>query len=195
MVKIGLDLDGVTIDCSDRSEIRSRWARKLYGVDVPAEKFNKGYVIGNGHLTAEQYANLQDTIYNNREIGLEMRPVPGVLEFLPRLIAQGHGVRVITSREPVATAIAEEWLLNHNLHVEIIGVGQGVSKAEAVAGLEVFVDDEYHKLKNLIGIVAHRFLFTWPYNSRVETGYVARRVASWGELYYAIREIADKGGR
>ncbi len=194
-MNIGFDFDGVIVDISNRNEIKSRWADTLYGVKIPAEKFSKSHVVGGGYLTIEQYAGLQNHVYNSREVGLDMSPVPGVLEFLPRLTAQGHVAKVITSREPAAAALAGEWLDAHGLDIDIVGIGQSASKAEAASklGLSVFVDDEYHKLQNLIGVVAHRFLFTWPYNARVEAGYVAIRVSSWGELYYAVQAL--RGGR
>ncbi|MCL5016202.1 MAG: hypothetical protein M1312_01125 [Patescibacteria group bacterium] len=187
-MKIGLDFDGVVADSSDNQEIKSRWAEKLYGVKVPPCDFKKGYVVGNGILTAEQYANLQNFIYGNREIGMAMRPVSGALEFIPRLVANGHLVSVITSRERPALEIAVEWTAKNGLRIPFVGVGYGISKANAAAGMNVFVDDDVNKLKNLLGVVRYRFLFSWLYNAEVDVHNVAR-VHSWEELYSAIQAL------
>jgi len=94
-MKIGLDFDGVISDCG---KLKSDGAKKLYGVDIPSAKFKKEIVVGENHLTAEQYRELQRIIYGTREIGLLMKPVDGVLRYLPRLISDGHIILVITSR-------------------------------------------------------------------------------------------------
>lgn len=55
-MKIGLDFDGVISDCG---RLKSDYARKLYGVSVPAGQFKRDFVIGNGWLTAEQLATIE----------------------------------------------------------------------------------------------------------------------------------------
>ncbi|MCX6788239.1 MAG: hypothetical protein NT108_03725 [Candidatus Kaiserbacteria bacterium] len=179
-MKIGLDFDGVISDCG---RLKSDGARKLYGVDIPPAKFKKEIVVGEGHLTAEQYRNLQNVIYGTREIGFLMEPVDGVLHFLPRLVADGHTVLIITSRGEPELKIAKEWSIRQGLRLDFVGVGYGNSKAEAAIGLDLYVDDDLDKLADLIDVVPRRFLFSWGYNAHVDVGTIAKRVASWEELH------------
>lgn len=183
-MKIGLDFDGVISDCG---RLKSDGAKKLYGVDIPAAKFKKEIVVGEKHLTAEQYRNLQRIIYGTREIGFLMKPVDGVLYYLPRLVAGGHTVLIVTSRGEVELQIAREWSVSHGLQLEFVGVGYNNSKAEAAAGLDFYVDDDLDKLEPLVGVVPHRFLFSWGYNAHVDVGTIAKRVASWEELHRIIQ--------
>ena len=183
-MKIGLDFDGVISDCG---RLKSDSAKKLYGVDIPPARFKKEIVVGEGHLTMEQYRHLQQIIYGTREVGLLMEPVDDVPRFLPRLIADGHVVLVVTSRSEVKLEIAKEWSLRQGLQLDFIGVGYGNSKANAANGLDLFVDDDLDKLEPLIGIVPHRYLFSWGYNVHVDAGEVAKRIASWKELYRVIQ--------
>ena len=185
-MKIGLDFDGVISDCG---KLKSDGAKKLYGVDIPPAKFKKEIVVGEKHLTMEQYRELQKIIYGTREIGFLMEPVDGVLHFLPRLVADGHTVLVVTSRGEVELEIAKEWSTRQRLQLNFAGVGYGNSKASAASGLDFYVDDDLDKLEQLVGIVSHRFLFSWGYNTHVDIGTVANRVASWEELYRTIQTL------
>ena len=183
-MKIGLDFDGVISDCG---KLKSDGAKKLYGVDIPSAKFKKEIVVGEKHLTMEQYHELQKIIYGTREIGFLMEPVDGVLHFLPRLVADGHIVLVVTSRGEIELGIAKEWSIQKGLQLDFIGVGHGKSKANAANGLDFYVDDDLDKLEPLVGIVPHLFLFSWGYNAHVDVGAIAKRVASWEELYRTIQ--------
>jgi len=185
-MKIGLDFDGVISDCG---KLKSDGAKKLYGVDIPPAKFKKEIVVGEKHLTMEQYRELQKIIYGTREIGFLMEPVDGVLHFLPRLVADGHTVLVVTSRGEVELEIAKEWSTRQGLQLDFVGVGYGNSKANAANGLDFYIDDDLDKLEPLVGVVPHRYLFSWGYNAHVDVGEVAKRVASWEELYRTIQTL------
>ncbi|OGN03968.1 MAG: hypothetical protein A2831_00160 [Candidatus Yanofskybacteria bacterium RIFCSPHIGHO2_01_FULL_44_17] len=183
-MKIGLDFDGIISNCG---KLKSDGAKKLYDVDIPPVKFKKEIVVGEKHLTMEQYHELQKIIYGTREIGFLMEPVDGVLHFLPRLVADGHIVLVVTSRGEIELGIAKEWSIQKGLQLDFIGVGHGKSKANAANGLDFYVDDDLDKLEPLVDIVPHRFLFSWGYNAHVDVGAIAKRVASWEELYRTIQ--------
>lgn len=179
-MRIGLDFDGVISDCG---QLKSMGAARLYGVTIPPEKFKKEIVLGEKWLTPEQYRELQSNIYGTPELGLLMDPVPGMIEYLPLLISDGHQVTIITSRANTELSIARTWSVRQGLALTFIGVGYGNSKAEAARGLDVFVDDDLDKLVPLVPVVPHRFLFEWGYNQHVLVGQTARRIKSWAELY------------
>jgi uncharacterized HAD superfamily protein len=162
-------------------------------VDIPSALFKRDYVVGSGKLTLEQYRELQRTVYGTREIGLLMEPIEGVLDYLPRLIADGHSILVITSRGETELEIANEWAASHGLVFDSVSVGytERQTKAEAAAGLDVFVDDDLDKLVPLHSIVPHLFLFNWGYNQHIDEGNIAQRVSSWEELYNAIQTLKD----
>jgi len=187
-MRIGLDFDGVISDCG---KLKSDCAKKLYGVDIPPAKFKKEIVVGEKYLTAEQYRELQKVIYGTREMGFLMKPVDGVLYFLPRLVADGHAVLVVTSRGEVELEIAKEWSTRQGLRLNFVGVGYGNSKANAANGLDFYIDDDLEKLESLVDVVPHRFLFSWGYNAHVDVGTVAKRVASWEELHHTIQMLED----
>lgn len=189
-MRIGLDFDGVLSDCG---ALKSECALELFGVRIPAERFKKEIVLGEGLLSAEQYRDLQERIYGTRELGLRMAPVPGVLDVLPRIMADGHEVTIITSRSGDMLAIATEWCAAHGLTPEFRGVGYGVSKAGEARGLHVYVDDDLDKIAPLVGVVPHRFLFSWGYNAHEEPEGIAERVASWHELHRRISDLSGPG--
>ena len=187
-MKIGLDFDGVISDCG---KLKSDGAKKLYGVDIPPAKFKKEIVVGEKYLTAGQYRELQKIIYGTREVGFLMEPVGGVLHHLPLLVAEGHIILIVTSRGEVELEIAKEWSLLQGLQLDFVGVGYGNSKADAATGLNLYVDDDLDKLEPLVDVVPHRFLFSWGYNAHVDIGTIAKRIASWEELYRAVQALEN----
>ncbi len=190
-MRIGLDFDGVISDCG---ALKCAAAKSLYGVDIPAARFKKELVVGEGLLTMAQYRDLQRIIYGTWDVGLTLRPVDGVLEAIPRLRDRGHAVRVITSREGVQLEIARAWAEKHGLSLDFTGVGYGASKASAAEGLDLYVDDDLDKLEPLVGVVPRRFLFSWGYNSHVDAAGIAERVGSWEELLRRVNENEEARG-
>ena len=186
-MKIGLDFDGVVADCG---RLKSETALKLFGVKIPPEDFNKEAILSAGLLSADQYTAMQKLIYETREFGLRAMPVAEVFIYVQRLLKEHH-VHIVTSRGDAGTAIAREWLASQRKGVDIdfTGVGPGNSKAEALQGFDVYVDDDLDKIAQVVDSVPHRFLFSWEYNRHIAVGDVAERVGSWSELYHRINEI------
>jgi hypothetical protein len=184
-MKIGLDFDGVI---ADSPNLKSQVANELYGVTVPGSLFKKEIVVR--HLTLEQYRAVQKIVYGS-EVGLIMAPMPDALSYLQRLRIDGHDLVVVTARTGTNLEIAKRWARIHETSLDFIGVGYEDSKAQATAAMDVYVDDEPKKLSDLIG-VPHLFLFSWGYNLdfQDESGRI-RRIASWRELYEAIRIIGE----
>jgi len=188
-MKIGLDFDGVIADCGN---LKSKGAWELYRVLIPPEKFKKEILVGEKILTSAQYSEVQHLVYNTYEMGLLMEPVEGVLRYIPRLIDEGHTVRIITSRQNESLAIAAEWALKQGLLLDFTGVGYGRSKATAAKGVDVYIDDDLEKLEPLVGVVPNRYLFSWGYNEHIDVSGVANRIASWEEFYSTIQQL-DNG--
>ncbi len=183
-MKIGLDFDGVISDCG---KLKSDGVKRLYGIEIPPDKFKTEIVVGQGFLTLEQYRSLQKQIYGTREIGLLMKEVDGVIYYTQRLASEGHSLRIVTSRGTQESEIAREWMGRVGLNLPLIGIGGGVRKTEACCGLDVYMDDDLEKLEPLIGVVPHRFLFSWGYNQHVEAPKtIAKRVFSWKDFYEEI---------
>lgn len=120
-----------------------------------------------------------------------MEPVPGALELIPRLIASNHLVTIITSRTGTELEVAKTWSIEQGLNLDFIGVGYQMSKAEACAGLDIFIDDDLDKLKPLADVVPNRFLFSWGYNTHIETGTMIQRISSWQELFDKVTRLSN----
>lgn len=186
-MKIGLDFDGVI---SDSGKLKSRCARILFGVEIPGGLFKKEIVLANRWLTSAQYDEVTRAVYYSKEFGSLIEPVEGALSYVPRLFRDGHELLVITSRLEIDLEIAREWARRRNLALRFAGVGLGAGKAKAATGLDVYVDDDLHKLEPLVGVVPHLFLFSWGYNRHLDAAQVAVRVSSWEDLYRRIAAIA-----
>lgn len=188
-MKIGLDFDGVISDCG---QLKSDGARRIYGVEIPPERFKKELVVDTGILTLEQYRHLQKQIYGTREIGLTMLPVDGVLELVPKLQQECYDLMVVTSRGEPESEIAREWMKLKGLDLPLVGVGR-TSKADACQGLDIYIDDDLDKLEPLVNVVPNRFLFSWAYNLHIEVPEnVAQRIQSWQHFYEEVLRLNKK---
>jgi uncharacterized HAD superfamily protein len=187
-MKIGFDFDGVI---SNLCEIKSRGAKKLFGVNIPEEIMHKHIVLRRGLLTDRQYDELQHFVYKT-DFGWTMRPVIGLQPHMRKLQKEGYEIVVITSRDGKAVDIAREWLGRKGFDLPVVGIGRGDNKVSAARKhrLDVFVDDDLFMLEPLCGVVAHRLLFSWPYNAHIQESSYVKRVGTWAELY---KEIALLG--
>ncbi len=185
---IGLDFDGVI---ADAGRLKSAMGLRLFGLDIPPERFKRELVVDGGQLTDEQYTDFMDQIYNTEDIGFLMTLVEGCGRYIGKLIDEEHTIVVITSRKPVALEIARKWAKLQKLELEFVGVGTDKSKAAAarLAGCDVFVDDNFDKLVPLVGVVPHLYFFGWGYNAHIDAGVMAVRVNSWAELYEQINNL------
>ncbi len=184
-MEIGLDYDGVI---ADPSKAKSEQAKKMYNVDISPDMFKKELIVPK-FLTKEQYRLVQKEVYENKDLGLSMPPVPAALDYLPRLLKELHMITVITSRYKDSSDVAQEWLIKNDLFVPVIGVPYPLPKTEACKGLDIYVDDDLDKLEPLVGIVENRYLFSWPYNKHNNPGSIAKRVDSWQQLYFEIQRL------
>ena len=187
-MKIGFDFDGVITNLSD---LKSRGARKLFGVNIPEEVMHKHIVLRKGLLTDKQYDELQHFIAKS-DFGRTMRPVIGMQQHIRKLQKEGYDLRIVTSRDGAAVDIARDWLAKKGLEIEVIGIGRGENKVSTAIKhkLDIFVDDDLYKLEPLCGVVSHRLLFSWPYNEHIQESSYVKRVHTWQQLY---REISLLG--
>lgn len=186
-MKIGLDFDGLI---ANNSVVKAFVAKEVFGVEVSPEECKKELIVGRGLMTHAEYRELQELASGTRHFGLQMPAVEGALEGIHRLLKAGHDLTVVTSRDGTHLAVAEEWADNMNLDLVFVGVGWKVSKAGALRGFDVFVDDDFDKLEPLVGLVPNRFLFHWPYNEHIDTGHVATRIRTWQEFCSRVAALS-----
>tara|TARA_Y100000310_G_scaffold208118_1_gene208648 strand:+ start:9488 stop:10051 length:564 start_codon:yes stop_codon:yes gene_type:complete len=185
-MKIGLDFDGVI---TNLGTLKSKVAEKLFGVNVPENKFDKEYVIKNNILTDHQYSLLQDFAYIEKEALSFMHPVRGAIVNIKKLLDDGHTLKIVTGRSGKMLTNAKEWLDTNNLSLEIVGVGFKGSKEKELKGFDVFVDDYLFQLYQIKDSVPNRFLFSWEYNEGYHSDGIAERIHSWTGLYKRISNL------
>ncbi|MBS3167576.1 hypothetical protein J4216_00425 [Candidatus Woesearchaeota archaeon] len=183
-MEVGLDFDGVFIDTS---LVKSKLALALYGVYIPPEQFKREVVVGCGLLTDEQYTKVSRTASSDLELTLSMPPLPNSVYFTNRLLHEGHGVRVVTSRDGYNAWIAMQYMLYYGLFLTLSGVGYRIPKTDACRGLDFYADDDLDKLIPLVGIVPRLYLFSWPYNSHLTIpSNITGKTYSWSHIYSLI---------
>jgi uncharacterized HAD superfamily protein len=184
-MKLGFDFDSVI---TDSRKLKAEYARKLYGMDIPYQTFKWYPLVTTGIMTPEQYTTVQRAVHRGEQESQRMEAVEGVLEYLPKLIKE-HDARIVTARDGESAELARRWLEKRNLEIELLGVGDKVTKAAGCQGLDLFVDDDWDKLEPLIDVVPHRYLFTWEYNKDINVPErIAKRVSSWKEIYTIVQE-------
>ena len=185
-MEIGIDFDGVVIDCGD---LKARAAEMLYRIKISPAIFRRKILVGRGVLSERQYREIQKLAYEGENIESIMKPVDGVFEYLSKLREEGNNIKIVTSRGEIGTEVAKRWMTGKGLNIPIIGVGYRNQKTQACQGLDIYVDDDLEKIMPLIDTVPNLFLFTWEYNRDVEGPASVKRVENWRELYQEIKKI------
>lgn len=188
-MRIGLDFDGVI---TDSCHMKQEYLKQNYGLEMPPHLIKREIMVGRGLLTNEQYDKLNYEIAFSEDWAKQMTPVPGMLTYLPKLLAEGDNICIVTNRSGQARDIAERYLNTKGIFVPVYGMGKGASKANACKGLDTFIDDDLDKLENLIDIVPNRYLMSWSFNEHHETKDIAKRVLGWEEFYNDIQRVKRK---
>ncbi|HXH26395.1 MAG TPA: hypothetical protein VNG90_00705 [Candidatus Acidoferrum sp.] len=158
-----------------------------YGVKLPPEFLKKTVVEKSGVLTLAQYETVQEIVWGHRFYTMLAEAEQGMVECLTSLLDRKANVSVVTSRDGDVLEWAKEWLANLGLSVPTYGVGYGKSKAQVLReiGAEVFVDDDWPKLNDLVGVVPHIFRYSRPFNQTDELPREIRSAESW----WWLREV------
>ncbi len=188
-MRIGIDFDGVI---TDHGKIKALHAKRLFGIDVSPDLFKREIIVGERRLlTDEQYSTLQEVVFWHPEIGMTMEAVPGALEHIARIHADGHFQAIVTSRMERSRDIARDWFgMRMECNLDFYGVGPKASKLHVARQLclDVMIEDDTDKLEPLIGTVPYLFLLEQPYNrGNLVDG--IKRVASWEEIYDRLQNI------
>ena len=162
--KIGLDIDEVLADWL------GAWMKRFHIKKRPTSwRFDR--------KINERF----DTMRKNKQLDkfyLNLKPLvnPDDIPFEPHCY--------ITSR-PVCKTISEKWLDKHNFPTSpVYSVKCGKSKVEIAkeAGVEIFVDDNYHNFVELNNNGVFCYLYDTPHNRRYDVG------------HYRIKSLSDIKG-
>lgn len=188
-MKIGLDFDGVI--CNDE-QLKIYGAKKLYGVTLPEGRAKKEFIQKDNIITLEQYRHLQQYIFETDSMIEVMEPVGSVFSFLEKLAADKHDIKILTARSPKGVRVAKAWMSAHGIkNIPFVSTGYEKSKAPHARGLFVYIDDRPQVLADLVGVVPHRFLFSWRYNNHIDVESTATRISSWEEFYLALDKLKN----
>ena len=182
-LRIGLDFDGVIADTAPLKRLLSK---KLFQVNVPAERLKEELVIEDGLMTRAQYRKVMSLVCGSYEHGLKAKPISGAIAAIKHLLTGGNDCSVITSREGREIVIAETWLKENSLSLKVISVGYAGRKRAAVKDLDVYIDDDLHKLKDIGKVRGRLFLMDSPHNVHLDVPRSIRRVKSWDDLMTEI---------
>lgn len=187
-MKIGLDFDGVI---ANYPQLKALAAKELFGLDLPASWMKKEILLEKGLLDPEQYRAAQEEACTSRRLTLLMEAMPGAITGIMDMQAAGHTLTVITSRHGQGLALAREWLTSHGLTLPCVGVGYGVSKAEAAREQRAFIDDSPDKLAQLVGTVPHLYLYSWEYHAGRQLPASIRQVDSWARFQEEVSRLHE----
>ena len=173
---IGLDFDGVI---ADTTHLKLEVADEM-GFSVNPNRFKEKLVVEDGIMAREDYRSIMERVCTAMEVGMRMTPCAEAIETI-QLLAKSHTLTVITSREGKEVEVADAWCKEQGIPLPFVSVGYGVTKADAACehGIDVYMDDDLHKLEPLVGIVPRLFLYRTPQNAHEELPEAITRVMSW----------------
>lgn len=160
-MRIGLDLDGVTVDF-DRGWVQQYNRQFSPGADLFAvRKYARWHAFN-------QFAHFNDTrefwqwAMDVPAFWFSMPPVDGAVGSIQFLQREGHEFVVITHRWPSAEGETRAWLIAHGLQIE--EQHYGVDKGSV--DVDLWIDDGPHVLTELHEAGKHAVKFERAYNLR-----------------------------
>jgi len=198
LLRIGIDFDNTTVKSG---KLKSDYAWNFFRKNIPPPMFRRKWVVNSLKiLTFKEYQQIREAIYKNIKTAYRLDDVDGALHFLRALIEEGHYITVITSQQGFGLKIVKAYLARHKLAINYVGVGYGKTKANAAKRLklDVFMDDDVHKLEKLVGVVPYLFLHDWAYNGndQVDPNVIERvgdeHICAWERFYERIHEIENE---
>lgn len=181
-LRIGLDFDGVFSDCETLKD------------DVARDIHDRPYTT----LKDADKRTVRNAAYGDRDYALKMEPIEDAFKYVTQLHEKGYDITIITSRDGDMLNIAQEWFADQREQqpydvpdLPFNGVGYHNEKRDACleADVDVFVDDDLHKLEPLVDDVQHRFHFVGRYAETDPD--VAEPVEHWAELYDKIQQLSQ----
>lgn len=178
LLNIGLDYNGIV---GNSDALRSKLAKKMFRVEIPAHNFKKEYILQNAILTLEQYNFINEETFNKVNT---IHFVENAGRYIPLWLHYGHYLKVITSCYGLAFENARKSLANAGFsEIPIVTTETAISKLDQCRGLHVYVDNDLRKLVPLVGTVPYLFLYSPQKKERITTPTGIVRVSSWAELY------------
>jgi uncharacterized HAD superfamily protein len=189
-MNIGMDFDGVF---ADTTKLKHKMAKELFGVEgIPDHRFKEKYLVQDGLMSREQYRELMGQVCANPEVGLDMEPIGDVDEVILKLQSEGHRLVVITSRDPHEVDVAKQWCERRGFQLEYVSIGYGNDKTESVSQMDVYIDDDIHKLEPLVELSTKLYLFHQGHNADQELPRGVERVHSWKEFLEKVNELQSE---
>ncbi len=129
----------------------------------------------------------------NPQSPLYLRAIPGAIETIKELLAEGFILPVVTARTSEQAVLAGYWLAAHDLELDMNATHCEGTKRVALLrhGAKAHVDDTPAMLIDLYPDIPNRFLFSHgPYLKKVPDG--LHLVTSWKDgIGPALRALAE----
>lgn len=179
-MRIGIDFDGVI---SDSTRLKIKIAKEIYNIDLQPKDCSKNNAKKIG-LSENNYEALVHRIYST-ELSLDLDEVPYAKKTIENLL-KNHEIYILTSRTNRETYFVIEWLKKKEIpYSELINTNEQ-SKLQDCGryNLEMFIDDTYEKLVELVGSGLQLYLFSTPTNKNIGIEHQGiKRINGWEELY------------
>ena len=189
-MKIGIDFDGVV---ADNVGLKIDYIRENFGIILTSSECKREIAVARG-VPNDEYTKMLELIYNDPEVSLKAKEIPGALEKIRMLQAEHNYIEITTSRYDQGRENIQRWLEIRNAADIPVTNTSNKSKKEFCRGCDIFVDDDLDKLEDLVGVVPHLFLFDMPYNQHVqvpeEKGSKIARAYGWSGFYEDVRRLS-----
>lgn len=174
-MRIGIDLDGTVVDTY------GYWLQVLAQTPL-AGRFTAIQLLDH-HNDPDLFRYVEE--HSDQMFG-KPPAMPGALQTIRRLQAQGHELYFISARHQGLRAVTEQWLVQNGLPVDRLFLLTGGDKAALchAEGIRLMFEDSPHYGPRLAASDIHVWLLDAEYNQEVR-GANIRRFTHWSEVLTA----------
>jgi uncharacterized HAD superfamily protein len=180
---IGLDIDGVIVDCASvmLPLLSEACQRPVELQDIRCWDLKEALNIGE---EAENY--IWERVLET-ELLAHAPPMTGALESLSEL--DHHEIWIITGRPASMRALTEKWLEDKKIRFDNIMFIESGRKISAGPEFDVFVEDYLEEARLFANAGVFTLLFNQPWNQTPKLPSKCRRVYDWKQVVGEIEKL------
>jgi uncharacterized protein len=184
--KIGIDMDDILMEFADNL---FKFYNEKFGTNLSFHDACRYELDEIWKLPRDEAIRIVLDYYDS-DIHHNSLPVNGAVDFIKKIKPNAE-IFIVTARPEKYREITMNWLLKHfpEMFNDVVFTGQyhgavkPMKKSEVCKelGIEIFIDDALHNVRDVASAGIKTFLFDKPWN-REETPENVKRVLSWEEI-------------
>lgn len=181
-LKIGIDVDGVIVNLV---EAMRPLLSKVCGYTVTDDQIYC-FDIGKALNIESKMESIWNEVYNS-DLLRGAPAIDGAIEGMSRI--KEKYIWLITGRPEKTRSDTEYWLKRNDIKYDKLEVGGSYKAAVSNKNIDIFIDDNFEQAQLTAEAGIYTLLFDHPWNRNEIINSKCKRVKSWNEVIYEVKNF------